>query len=1025
MRIFTITTFLLLLFCLKEGNAQVPDPKCRRSTEGTDFWFGFIQGRANNNHYVEITVTGRESATFSIYIGGSSTPLNNQQYTIGANSSMQIRIPVNLVEPVLSEKVLPMGINLKSDVPVNVYALNHDNNSSDVAVIYPEESLGNAYFTMCYKPHVDWDNLNHGRNSEFAVVAAHDSTRITNTPSKNSDGGHPANTPFSILLNRGELFQVQSLSEDLTGSYIVSDKPVAVYAGSFSTTIPFETPNGGWDHMYEQMPPVKTWGREYYTVPLYGRSKDYFRIMACLDHTAVQIGNNPPFFLNRGEFHEEPLSVPTRIIADKPILVSQYSQSRSNDGVTNGDGFMVILSPVSQAKNDVTFVDYESQIVNDFFYVNIVVPVSEVNNIELNGSMLNSSVFSIYSNGRYASTRVQIPPGPGRLRNINPDRGFIAYVYGYGGNESYGYGVGFNLDLVLDIGKSIDFEGDTLALCKGSTLTLDAGPYFDDFRWKTGDTTQQILVTQEGKYALTASTIDGCVQQDSIYILLSDPQPRLGNDTVGCPFSKVLDPGGVFAKYEWSTGESTRNITVSQPGEYSVRVTDRYGCTAGDTLKLGFYPVPTVKLQGKQLLCGELSGTLTAEVTGGNNNWSYVPPPWKSDQPSRVKYDKPTGSSAGFTVPEWGKYTFIYSLTTTDHCVATDSLVTGIYQIPTSSFDFVDNPGDPCAGYSREIIYTGNATPAAKMNWDFGGCCFDSLDWIRRYVSFAPFGSQPFVSLYVEENGCVGDSTRKAFGASPDFKMNTDKSQACDSDLIRFSGTLNVPDQLNFEWDFGDGSGSTEQFPVHLYSSAGFYDVRLTITNPVTGCQAGFLVDDMVKIYRTPVTGFEVDYPVAFLGQSHLTFTNKTEYGDYYRWDFGDGSASEAASTSHTYVQAGKYPVSLMAESGMGCRDTSVMNVEILPSTLFTPNAFRPGSSIAENRVFMPIRSGVDPDNFHLQIFNRWGQQVFWSKSPDHPWDGKLKNGKDAPVGNYIWRVDYTDIQGFPHTQKGQGLLVR
>ena len=86
---------------------------------------------------------------------------------------------------------------------------------------------------------------------------------------------NPPDVTFLVSLNKGEVYQVQSLNQnnltgqgDLTGSYIKSNKPVAVYSGNFSTTIPAEDGMSGYDHLFEQMPPLHTWGREYYTVPL-------------------------------------------------------------------------------------------------------------------------------------------------------------------------------------------------------------------------------------------------------------------------------------------------------------------------------------------------------------------------------------------------------------------------------------------------------------------------------------------------------------------------------------------------------------------------------------------------------------------------------------------------------------------------------------------------------------------------------------------------------------------------------------
>lgn len=1182
---------ILLFFCTLTagwGYAQTTDTKCHRSTEGREFWFGFMQGRnSSSNHYLEITITSREYASFSIYVGKSTTPFYSG--SVSPNSTTPVSISYSAVEPTVSEQILNMGIHLVSDKPVNVYALNHDNNSSDVAVIYPVVSLGKEYYAMCYTPHVDYTNLVHGRNSEFVVVASEDSTSISITPAVSTDGLHTAGTPFSIRLNKGELYQVQSLEGDLTGSLITADKPVAVYAGSYSTTIPLQA-TGGWDHLYEQMPSVRTWGREYYTVPLAGRSKDYFRVMASQDKTSVIIGTNAPVILQKGKYYEFTLNVPTRIVSDKPILVSQYSQSKNNDNVTNGDGFMVILSPVSQAKNDVTFVAYQSTLMR-VYYVNIVVPVSEINNIELAGNRIPASTFKPYSNNRFASAQLPISAGAWRLRNVNPDMGFIAYVYGFGGNEAYGYGVGFNLDLMLDLGRSIDFEGDTLAVCQGNTLTLDAGPYFDFYRWDTRDTTQSILVTRQGKYALTASTIDGCVQRDSIFVLVSDPKINIGEDKQGCsPFQVMLDGGSGFKSYAWNTGETSRKISADKTGIYSVTTYDKYECPARDTMKLIVFPVPMVELSGQALYCGVKNGIVRVSISGTEEGiWKNGTFNWSSDQPSGVIFKNSSFTTTDLEVSDWGAFSIFYTLTTKDGCVVRDTFRTAFYQVPTAVMD-TRMPGK-CGEYSREIIYLGNASDKARYSWDFGGLALISApDWKTRVVSLGAVNSNPFVSLYVEENGCHSDTFRLPVGAYPSFSLNTKKSRGCDSATIYFTGKLNVPDnQLLFEWDFGDGSAiSNIPAPQHYYTHIGDFDVGLKITNKVTGCQIGFTVEDMVRIFPTPVavmsadpaicygdtipvvytanidssfcewkfdagarkygpgndsirvildkpvsaiglrveefgckskwletsvkrkpdfdfesdsrvgcqpvevnfssitsdtqldfswnadsvtvqgdhpiirfsnpgtfdvklsalsneTGcrdslvkrnwmlvhpkpssvFSVDFPVALYRQANLNFTNQSLLSVKNRWDFGDGGTSTELNPRHNFTKIGEYPVQLFIESQFGCLDTSGMTIQILPFDVFAPNAFRPGSDIPENKTFMPVSMGVDPAKFHLQVFNRWGEMVFESFTPENKWDGNLKKGGEAPMGNYVWRADYTDIQGFVHRQTGQVLLVR
>ncbi|KAF0236037.1 MAG: hypothetical protein FD181_3029 [Prolixibacteraceae bacterium] len=56
----------MLLVLLTAGNAFGDNTRCQRSTEGKEFWFGFMEGRNDNGnvHYIEITVTAREATHF-------------------------------------------------------------------------------------------------------------------------------------------------------------------------------------------------------------------------------------------------------------------------------------------------------------------------------------------------------------------------------------------------------------------------------------------------------------------------------------------------------------------------------------------------------------------------------------------------------------------------------------------------------------------------------------------------------------------------------------------------------------------------------------------------------------------------------------------------------------------------------------------------------------------------------------------------------------------------------------------------
>ena len=1182
------------------------DELCRKSTEGTDFWFGFLEGRwdRNNgqNHFVEITVTARETTTFNVTIGPDEDAFGT--FTVNANNRVQITIPWDLVEPKGSENIEDKGIHLVSEKPVNVYALNHDQSSADVAVVYPVQSLGIEHFAMCYTPDV---NGTTGRNSEFMIVAVEDSTTVEITSSKVTDQNRPKDSTFTIVLNKGQVYQVQSENTegtgdygqgDLTGSYVVSNKPIAFYSGSHGTRIP--SGQCCWDHLYEQIPPVQSWGREYFIVPLKSREQDRYRIMAAEDNTTIHITGLAAFQLDRGEFSERVFyhDDPKRIFSDKPILVAQFSQSRDVDESYtggNGDPFMIILSSVTQSKNDVTFVAYDSDQIEKYF-VNIISLTSEISNIRFDTVPI-SNEFQPFVEKEYSFAQKTISPGTHRINNVTEDGGFLAYVYGYGGVESYGYGVGFNLDLVLDLGESINFNGDTLLLCYGEERTLDAGYYFDTYNWNTGDTTQTLTITEGGKYHVRTTTIDGCELEDSIFVFMSHPIVDLEiyyNE--GCfPHSIELNGTDDFDRYIWQDQNndtlSTEQIFIAnQTGEYRITVFDEYNCTARDTMNLVVFPVPKTKIEGETLICGETTSQLSVVITDApanvwNQDGSFN---WSSNKPAELTFSEKTHTSAKIDVTEWGEYEIYYHLETKDGCSAENTFLVRFHPQPTSDFRFEED--SKCEGYSKKLIYEGAATDSASFYWDLDGCQFvDTLDWQTYNVTVGAYlNSYPYIKLVIDDNGCWSKPISNQLGAKPNFTMDADNLRGCNELTVNFTSELLTEDNVDFVWTFNDGEIVEAQNVTKYYPSTGFYDVTLTITNPVTQCQNGFTLDSMIKVFPTPnaeitadpsfcysdsadliytfnidssfcswefvnahqtsvgndsitivleepfatailtvdeygcfsepaeitlkrkphfdfytdfdegcqpyspgiladpfdenlvftwltdslpyptgesniylfsdsgrfdisliansqstgcfdtltksdyiwvhpkpIAAFEVDFPVALIEHADITFTNLSEFASNYFWDFDDTENSTETNPIHTFTELGEYNSQLFVESNYNCKDTSELLITILPFSVFTPNAFRPNSDILENRTFMPVGTGADLSRFSLKIYDRWGQIIFETNTPENSWDGTTKKGTPAPMGNYIWISNYFDIQNFEHHQKGQVLLVK
>jgi hypothetical protein len=280
------------------------------------------------------------------------------------------------------------------------------------------------------------------------------------------------------------------------------------------------------------------------------------------------------------------------------------------------------------------------------------------------------------------------------------------------------------------------------------------------------------------------------------------------------------------------------------------------------------------------------------------------------------------------------------------------------------------------------------------------------------------------VKLTVNEYGCSSLPIEMQLRRKPNFDFYTENEEGCQP--FTFEVFAETDDNsVDFTWVADSLPFPTGISNLVFLPDTGKFDISLIAHSNETGCLDTLIKRDWIWVHRNPYAKFEVDYQVALIDNAEISFINYSERAENYFWDFGDSLTSIEFEPRHTYTELGDYFVSLLAESVYGCTDTIGMEIKIIPSSVYSPNAFRPESNISENRTFMPVGAGVDDSRFNLKIFNRWGEQVFESHSIFNTWNGTVKNGEIAPVGNYVWVAKYFDIQGLEHNEKGQVLLIR
>ncbi len=162
----------------------------------------------------------------------------------------------------------------------------------------------------------------------------------------------------------------------------------------------------------------------------------------------------------------------------------------------------------------------------------------------------------------------------------------------------------------------------------------------------------------------------------------------------------------------------------------------------------------------------------------------------------------------------------------------------------------------------------------------------------------------------------------------PVASFTTDKTEGTTPLTVKFTDTsTNRP--TGWEWNFGDGSTSTEQNPVHIFSGERTYTVTLVASNGDGSSDAKSMNIKVNRVPAPPVANFIADKTE---GTTPLTvkFTDtSTNSPTGWAWNFGDGSTSTAQSPEHTFNGAGTYTVTLVATNADGHSNEKPMDITV------------------------------------------------------------------------------------------------
>ena len=358
-----------------------------------------------------------------------------------------------------------------SSQSITVIGMNYEEYTADAFLALPSGPILQEYKYIINS--MLWNNRT-GDNfpSLMLLVGTEDDTNVTITPTKyvivpydlrDMDEPRSFITPgqsYTVTLNKMETYQIEN-SLDLTGSQVVSSKPLSVFAGHECADVPGSVEYC--DHLFEQVPTTSTWGRFFFLVSSdsIGRvSPEWYRIVSAKPFTTIAItcfqlldslhsfsynayiapvGGFEQFQMERDNY--------CYAVADKPVLVMQYAYGGSaNSGV--GDPFMMMILPTEQFVTDTTLHFWAYGNFNSDITV-IALQQNYLSNVVLDDNITHTfDWIELYCSEQELcgyTLRLPVIAGSHSIKHLNSSVPMAVYVYGFDYYQGYGYPAALSL----------------------------------------------------------------------------------------------------------------------------------------------------------------------------------------------------------------------------------------------------------------------------------------------------------------------------------------------------------------------------------------------------------------------------------------------------------------------------------------------------------------------------------------------------------------------------------------------------
>lgn len=505
-----------------------------------------------------------------------------------------------------------------------------------------------------------------------------------------------------------------------------------------------------------------------------------------------------------------------------------------------------------------------------------------------------------------------------------------------------------------------------------------------------------------GSYTIHVKDINGCIKDTTVSITapppvavqvtLTNPLCNGGNTGSLLVTGSGGTPGYSYA-YNSNTFGPTNNFTALLAGTYVLHVIDSKGCTKDTTVSL-VNPSPVqITLTTTPVLCfGDNSGTATISASGGTPTYTYA-----FDANPYQASNILTGLNAG---------THVVHVSDNNNCIK-DTTISIAQPI---EIKIINAPltNATCPGYKDGVASVNGTGGIAPYTYSIDGVNFGSNN------VFTTIGAGTYTLTIKDANGCIKDTTVTITELPP----------------LTFPNVTITPVSC---YGYKDGqvtivaSGGKPSY-LYLMVPATLYSSQNTFSNLFAGAYTIKVKDSKNCLHDTLIQipspdSLQIQLQVTnnnCVGNANASIVSIVQGGTQpyaYTWNPFSNDPSIFNLTNGVYV--------LYVQDAHNCKDTATATVRFDNCCLpFIPNAFTPNNDGNNDRFRIKFVGDITIERF--SIYNRWGQEVFFTKNPTDSWDGTY-NDIPQDGGTYFYYLKGTcgNTSPTPLELKGDVTLIR